>query len=172
MSQLMPALLLSFASIFGNTGAGDTASQPRDAVEGLSGLAIPRYVSLSSGQANLRTGPGDRYPVTWVFQRRGLPLKVVKEYGIWREVEDPDGDHGWLHRSMISGQRTAMVRNGTQALRARPEDSARILWRVEPGVTGTITDCANNWCRLSVDSRSGYIRYEAIWGVQAGETFE
>lgn len=175
MSQLVPALMLTFASILG-TGEADApaASQalPRDAVEGLSGLPIPRYVSLSSGQANLRTGPGDRYPVNWVYQRKGLPLKVIKEYGIWREVEDPDGDKGWLHRAMISGQRTGMIRNGVQPLRARPDDNARIVWRAEPGVVGAITDCTNNWCRLTVGNRSGYVRYEGIWGLAGGESFE
>lgn len=163
-------LLLAAVVITTNPAADPTQAQPRDAVEGLSGLPVPRFVSLSSGQANMRTGPGDRYPVTWLYQRKNLPLKVVKEYGIWREVVDPDGTQGWVHRSMISGQRTAIVRNGVQGLRSRPEDGARIVWRVEPGVVGTISDCANDWCRFTVDNRGGYIRYEGIWGVTAGET--
>src|SRR3546814_9432329 len=87
MNKLLSAFLLVLA-----TTASAANAQPREAVEGLSGLKIPRFVSLSSGQANLRTGPGDRYPVNWIYQRKDLPLKVVKEYGIWRQVVDPDGD--------------------------------------------------------------------------------
>lgn len=167
MNKLLSALLLGLATM-----ASTASSQPREAMEGLSGLKTPRYVSLSSGLANLRTGPGERYPVNWIYQRKDLPLKVVKEYGIWRQVIDPDGDTGWLHGNMITGQRTAIVMNGLQGLRARPEDAARIVWRVEPGVIGKISDCASNWCRFTVDNRSGYIRYEAIWGIDAGETFD
>jgi SH3-like domain-containing protein len=166
MFHLLAAVVLS------TTPAGNAADLPRDAVEGLSGLPVPRFVSLSSGQANMRTGPGERYPIIWLYHRKGLPLKVVKEYGIWREVVDPDGAKGWMHRTMVSGQRTAMVRNGLQGLRARPEDTAPILWRIEPGVVGTISDCGSNWCRLTVENRSGYIRYEGIWGITPGETLE
>lgn len=167
MSQLLSALLLSFAA-----AANPAPALPRDAVEGLTGLPTPRFVSLSSGMANLRTGPGDRYPVTWLYQRKGLPLKVVKEYGIWRQVVDPDGETGWMHRTMISSQRTAIVVNGIQELRARPEASARVTWQIEPGVTGNISDCANSWCRFTINKHSGYIRYDAIWGVAPNEKFD
>lgn len=167
MKALLPLLLLPLAAT-----ASAESTQPRDAVEGLSGLPVPRYVSLSSGLANLRTGPGERYPTRWVYKRKGLPLRVVKEYGIWRLVEDPDGDTGWMHRNMMTGQRTGMAVNDIQELRARPEDSARVLWRVAPGVVGTLSDCTHGWCRFSVDKRSGYIRYDAIWGVDANESFE
>lgn len=167
MAQLLSAFLLAAA-----TTAAPAANQPRDAVEGLSGLPVPRFVSLGSGLANLRTGPGERYPVTWLYKRKGLPLKVVKEYGIWRQVEDPDGDIGWMHRNMLVSQRTGVVVNGIQGLRARPDDAARISWRVEPGVVGTLADCNHGWCRFSVGNRSGFIRYEAVWGVSPGETFE
>jgi len=170
--RIWPAILLGAIATASVAQPAKQPALPRDAVEGLSGLPTPRFVSLNTTRANMRTGPGERYPITWVYQRRGLPLKVVKEYGIWREVMDPDGAKGWLHRNMIGGQRTAMVRNGVQALRARPDDAARILWRVEPGAIGTLSDCRSNWCRVSIGSRSGYIRYEALWGVEPGENFD
>src|SRR3546814_1449546 len=84
----------------------------------------------------MRTGPGERYPITWLYQRKGLPVRVVKEYGIWREVVDPDGARGWRHRTMVSGQRSAMVRNGVQGVRARQDAGAPLSWRAEPGVVG------------------------------------
>ncbi|API60476.1 hypothetical protein BSL82_15250 [Tardibacter chloracetimidivorans] len=166
MFELLAAVVLS------TTPSANSGNLPRDAVEGLSGLPVPRYASLASGKANMRTGPGERYPITWLYQRKGLPVRVVKEYGIWREVVDPDGARGWMHRTMVSGQRTAMVRNGVQGLRARPDAGAPILWRAEPGVVGVLSDCANSWCKFTVDGRGGYVRSEGIWGVSANETLD
>src|SRR3546814_11648281 len=77
-----------------------------------------------------------------------------------------------MHRTMVSGQRTAMVRNGVQGLRARPDAGAPILWRAEPGVVGVLSDCASSWCKFTVDGRGGYVRSEGIWGVSANETLD
>jgi SH3-like domain-containing protein len=62
--------------------AAATAVAPvdSDATKGVSGLPVPRYVSLKSDKAYLRTGPGDRYPVSWVYMRKGLPVEVIREY--------------------------------------------------------------------------------------------
>src|SRR3546814_17287807 len=113
MFELLAAVVLS------TTPSANSGNLPPDAVEGLSGLPVPRYASLASGKPNMRTGPGDRYPITWLYQRKGLPVRVVKEYGIWREVVDPDGERGCLHRPMVSDPRTALVRDGVQGLRAQ-----------------------------------------------------
>ena len=37
------------------------------------GLPLPRFVSLRSDEVNMRTGPGRRYPVEWVYRRQGQP---------------------------------------------------------------------------------------------------
>jgi SH3-like domain-containing protein len=51
-----------------------------------SGLAVPRFVSLKADRVNLRQGPGNEYPIAWVFRRVGLPVEVVKEFESWRQV--------------------------------------------------------------------------------------
>ena len=47
-----------------------------------SGLPIPRFASLRSDEVNVRTGPGTRYPVDWVFKRKshaGRDRRRVRE---------------------------------------------------------------------------------------------
>ena len=34
------------------------------------GLRVPRFVSMNSSKVNVRAGPGTRYPIKWVFQRK------------------------------------------------------------------------------------------------------
>jgi SH3-like domain-containing protein len=41
------------------------------------GLPLPRFVSIRSEEVNMRTGPGVRYPVDWVYHRKSMPVEVV-----------------------------------------------------------------------------------------------
>ncbi len=75
------------------------------------GLGFPRFVSLKGSKANLRTGPGRNFPIEWVYQNKGLPLKVVAEYDKWYKVEDSEGSKGWMHRTLFSGKRMAQIRS-------------------------------------------------------------
>ena len=52
----------------------------------------PYWASIASGQAMTRTGPGRNYPGVWLYQRRDLPVRVVKKY---RELAaDPGSGRG------------------------------------------------------------------------------
>ena len=42
-----------------------------------SGLPLPRFASLKADEVNVRTGPGPRYPVDWVFKSRNMPVEIV-----------------------------------------------------------------------------------------------
>lgn len=156
-------------ALFLTLAAAPALAQPADAVNGLSGLPTPRFVSLRSGEAYMRTGPGRQYPVSWVYRRRGLPLEVIKEYGIWRQVRDPDGSTGWMDKGLLQGDRMGYVTRSVRTVHAEADLNARVAFRVEPGVVGRLVFCAGQWCRLSVEGRSGYILRQQLWGVYPNE---
>ena len=66
----------------------------------------PYWASIASGQAMTRTGPGKNYPGVWLYQRRDLPIRVVKKYQNWRLIQDPDGAQGWMLGTLLSDRRT------------------------------------------------------------------
>ena len=126
---------------------------------------VPYWASIDEAEARMRTGPSTEFPVKWVYKRQYLPVKVVAVHEVWRKIEDPDGDQGWMHVRLLSPDRTALVTgNGVAALRDNAEATARIAWRVEPGVVGRIEECVKGWCRLDVSGRTGYIEAERLWG--------
>ena len=55
---------------------------------------LPHFASLRVDPVNLRTGPGTRYPVEWVYQKKGLPVEVTATFDVWRRVRDADGTTG------------------------------------------------------------------------------
>jgi SH3-like domain-containing protein len=124
----------------------------------------PYWASISAGQARMRTGPGRQFPVVWMYQRAGLPVKVVATYPSWRKVEDPDGTQGWMQANLISDKRTAIVTGEIRPMRDEPSPAGKIVWRAEPGVVGKITDCAQGWCKFDVGGKLGYIETAHLWG--------
>lgn len=130
----------------------------------------PYWASIASGQAMTHTGPGRNYPNVWLYQRRDLPVRVVKKYDNWRLIEDPDGAQGWMLVTMLSDRRTAIVKPGeVRAVRAGPNGSAKVQYNAEHGVVGRISKCSEGWCRIEIGNRRGFIRTSDIWGVSEGE---
>ena len=148
------------------------AAQLREAEQGLSGLPVPRFVSLGANEANMRSGPGEQYPITWVYRREGLPMEVVREWGIWRLVRDPHGGQGWMNKNLLSGERTAYVTRAVRTLYDRADIASRAVWRVEPGVVAKIVLCEEAWCQLRIDGKSGNILRKQLWGVYSKESID
>ncbi|WP_408871347.1 SH3 domain-containing protein [Gluconacetobacter johannae] len=72
-------------------------------------LPLPRFAALRADEVNMRSGPGQRYPIQWVYHRRNLPVKIEREFDVWRLVEDSDGQKGWVHQATLVGTRTFVV---------------------------------------------------------------
>ena len=133
----------------------------------------PYWASIASGEAMMRTGPGKNYPGIWLYQRRDLPIRVVKTYPNWRLIEDPDGTKGWMLVTLLSDRRTAIVRPGEpRPIHAEASDASRVRYTAQHGVVGRIGQCASGWCRIEVGRREGYIRTADIWGVGDGEVVD
>ena len=134
----------------------------------------PYWASIASGQAMTRTGPGKNYPGVWLYQRRDLPVRVVKKYDTWRLIQDPDGAQGWMLATLLSDHRTAIVKPGEpRRLRGDAKDDAKVRYLAEPGVVGRISKCrGDGWCRIEIGRKEGYIRTSDVWGVGDNEVVD
>lgn len=135
-------------------------------------LPLPRYVSLKGSDGNARRGPSLSHRIDWVFRHAGMPLRVVAEFGHWRRVEDKDGMGGWVHYSLISGVRTALITQNMAELRARPRADADVVARAEAGAILRLNECDRDWCRVSGAGERGWLPKTAIWGVDRDELRE
>jgi SH3-like domain-containing protein len=137
-------------------------------------LPLPRFAALRSDEVNMRSGPGTRFPIEWTYQRRELPVEIVREFELWRRIRDPEGTEGWVHQSTLMGRRSFIVRGapGTEVmLRRRAEDQAQPVARLRPGVVGRLRACEANspWCEAQIGEHRGYIKRADIWGVGPAE---
>jgi SH3-like domain-containing protein len=153
--------------------ANEEDAAPSDEPAEGSGLPVPRFVSLRTEPVNLRSGPGLRYPVEWVYRRRHLPVEVVAEFDTWRRIRDPDGTEGWVHQTMITGRRTGIVR-GTQPLQRTDGDDSNPIAILSAGVVINVQRCPANspFCRVEVNGLQGWLRRDRFWGVYPNEVVE
>lgn len=138
----------------------------------ITNLPLPRYVSLKGSEGNARRGPSLSHRIDWVFRHAGMPLRVTAEYGHWRRVEDAEGAGGWVHYSLLSGVRTAIILQDMTELRARPDENASVTARAELGAIVKLGACTAGWCQITGGGASGWVRQSQIWGVDPGEERE
>lgn len=124
-----------------------------------------RFVSLRASEANVRFGPGRRYPIAWVFVRRGVPVQIVGRFKTWRRIRDWEGSEGWIHQSLLSTRRSVIVLEGPAALLREPDEEARPVARVERRAVGHLIECEGAWCAVEFGGRNGWMRRSAVWGV-------
>lgn len=136
------------------------------------GLPVPRFVSLSADKVNVRTGPGTKYPIQWVYKRKGLPLEIIQEFENWRRIRDWEGGAGWVHQSTLTGRRTVLVTGALRTLRAEPDKGAPAVAHLEPGVIGRLMECRGVWCQVDMKGFRGWLFRDHFWGTYPGERLE
>ena len=141
-------------------------------VQAATGLVVPRFAALRAQEVNMRTGPGVRYPVEWVFTRRNLPVEITAEFEAWRKIRDWQGTEGWVHASMLTGKRSVIITGGTRMLRRSDSTSAPLIARVEKTVVGRLLNCRGAWCRLEIAGLRGWMQRSQFWGVYPKEEVE
>lgn len=166
LALALPALPGDLAA---QTAGGTSAAENRGAV---TNLPLPRYVTLKAREGNARRGPGLTHRIDWVFTTAGMPLRITAEHDNWRRVEDVDGLGGWVHYSLLSGVRSALVRAELAQMHSRPQSDAPVLLKAESGVIGRLLACQPDWCQLSIGSERGWMEKSALWGVEPDESFE
>lgn len=151
--------------------AGGAGAQQQAGVGPETKLPLPRYVSIRADTVNARRGPGLDYRIDWVFQRAGLPVRIVDEYDHWRRIVDSDDAGGWVYHALLTSRRTALVTAPEVALRDEPAETAAANAIAQQGVVAQLVRCRPEWCELEVRGSSGWVPKQAIWGVDPAETF-
>ena len=133
MVRVLTALLLIFVAT-PSLAAEKTAFRSTE-------YPLPRFVTIASDKAFVRTGPERKYPVKWVYQYKGLPVEIVLEFEHWRKIRDKDGDEGWMHQSLLSGRRGAII-NAYEAVTMlrKPKEDARAIAKLRPGVVVSLKE--------------------------------
>ena len=136
---------------------------------------MPQFVSLKADEVNVRKGPGWDHAVAWVFRRAGLPVEVIAEFDVWRQVRDSEGATGWVIGSLLSGRRTVLV--APWQGKDRTDRPARNGRQIGAGQREALAGRAWAMCRDATARGAGSMRetfpaisaQELVWGAYPGE---
>jgi SH3-like domain-containing protein len=181
------------AGVTGALGSAAKGARLSGGRTGPSGLPLPRFASLKSGDVNLRVGPGKEHPILWNYIKAGLPVEIVLEFDTWRKIRDAEGVEGWVYQSMLSGRRMAQVEphlaaradgiasiietsaaapQNLVAVHAKPDAGSRVAARFEAGVNVEVLTCDGTWCSVKAGDHAGWMEQARLWGVYPGETID
>ena len=125
---------------------------------------LPKMVSMRWNSLNVRKGPGKEFPIVFSLQAKGMPLKLTRRHGDWREIRDWEGSSGWVLRDAISDDKTLIVTVNETDLTVTPNGSSsgkgRLVATLKRGVTAKIIKCQPQWCQVKTFSggRVGWVR--------------
>lgn len=133
-------------------------------------LPLPRFASLKTNEVFMRTGPAQRYPIKWTYKREQLPVEIIQEFDAWRKIKDKDGEEGWVHQSMLSGRRSALV-TGKEDMPVLkdPQEGGQTIARMEPGVIVMLDQCNPTWCKVKAGGFKGWMQRTSLWGIYESE---
>lgn len=127
------------------------------------------FSSLRANETNVRSGPGQNYPIKFTYKVKGVPVRVISEYDNWNEIEDYDGHTGWVTQSLLTKKRTLMVysKKPTVELRRKKSFDAHLVYRLENFVIGEYVKCEDEWCIIKINGKKGWIEKADVFGVES-----
>ena len=143
-----------------------------DNIGSQTGLEIPRYVSLKSNDSNMRVGPSKNYPIKLNYISKNYPVKIIDEYLDWRKVEDFEKNIGWMHKSLLTGERYGLILS-TNKSRVNIYNSinGKVIGEINTKLIVRLSKCKIDWCFILINNYKGWIRKKNIWGVKGNEKF-
>ena len=139
-------------------------SQNSKKIGKVTGLEIPRFVSLKKSKTFLRRGPGKSYKIDWILEKNSYPLKVIAEHEHWRQVIDFQGDEGWVYFRLLSGKRTIIISKQEIYLRKTSKKNSNPIGILKYGVIGELIDRTENSCNARFQNLKGWVNKNDAWG--------
>ncbi len=127
------------------------------------------FSSFRASETNVRSGPGQNYPIKFTYKVKGIPVRVVSEYDNWNEVEDYEGQTGWVMQSLLTKKRMLMIysKKPTVEMRKKNNLDAHLVYRLENFVIGEFIKCEEQWCAIKVNGKKGWVEKADVFGVES-----
>jgi SH3-like domain-containing protein len=124
------------------------------------------FASIKASKANIRSGPGKNYNIRFTYNMKNIPIKVTGRYDNWNEIEDFEGEKGWISQNLLSRKRTAIVKSKKSFINVylAATIKSRIVIKLENKVVTKLVGCKKSWCKIEVAGKKGWVLKQHIWG--------
>ena len=138
-------------------------------------LPLPRFASLRSDTVYMRAGPGERFPIEWVYKRKGYPIQIIDSFEHWRKIEDIEKTQGWIHKKMLSGRRMALTSKDERTIMySKKNIKSKALYFFDGQTIVQLLNCntIDAFCQVKYNEKKGYILKEKLFGIYPDEEID
>jgi SH3-like domain-containing protein len=127
--------------------------------------AAAEFRSTAEAATVLYDAPSNKSKRLFVVNR-GYPLEVMVTLEGWTKVRDAGGSVVWVESRALAAKRTVVARARFAEVRAAPEESAAVTFKVAQHVVLELLEGAPaGWARVRhADGGTGFVRTAEIWG--------
>jgi SH3-like domain-containing protein len=125
--------------------------------------AEEKFLSLKKNITNVRYGPSLDYPIKYIYRKVNLPVKQIDKKGNWRRVVFLDNNSGWIHWSQLKPSNSFIIKE-KKILFKKPSNFSEPLAKLEKGRLLVIKKCEKEWCSVTTDKYTGWVKIRNIWG--------
>jgi len=122
-------------------------------------------VSVRSATVNLRGGPGLDQEILWKLSQ-GYPLQVLDKKGDWLQVQDFEGDKGWIARSVTATAPHHVVKVKVANLRKGPGTKYPVVTTASYGDVLRTVRRQGDWVVVQHPKGKGqaWVASSLVWG--------
>ena len=88
------------------------------------------------------------------------------------DVYDFEGLGGWIHYTLLSGVRYALITDNLLEMRLFPSAEAQVIAKIPQHNIAMVDKCIKNWCRIIDDGYKGWVPKNRIWGTYENELID
>tara|TARA_B100000768_G_C11228089_1_gene353776 strand:- start:395 stop:844 length:450 start_codon:yes stop_codon:yes gene_type:complete len=126
-------------------------------------ISEEKFVSLKKNKVNVRYGPSFDSKIKYIYKKVNLPIKQIDQKENFRRIVDLKNNSGWIHVSQLKKANSIIILEN-KILFKKPTNLSKPIARLEKGRLLVIKKCENQWCSITTEDYSGWVKAEKIWG--------
>ena len=122
-----------------------------------------KFLSLKKNKVNVRYGPSFDSEIKYIYKKINLPIKQIDKKENFRRIVDLKNTSGWIHVSQLKKSNSIIILED-KILFKKPSNFSKPLARLEKGRMLVIKKCEDNWCSITTNNYTGWVKANNIWG--------
>ena len=124
--------------------------------------AAERY-AVTGTLTNIRSGPGTNHKILYEAEKY-YPIVILQKTGNWYQIEDYEGDIGWIFKTLVSKMYTVITIKSKCNIRSGPTIKDQILFVSEKGVPFQVLKMEGKWIHIRhSEGHEGWIHKSLVW---------
>ena len=126
-------------------------------------FAEEKFLSLKKSKVNVRYGPSFETKIKYVYRKINLPIKQIDKKENFRRIVDLKNNSGWIHTSQLKPS-NSIITIEEKILFKKPSIFSKPFVRLDKGRLLIIKNCEDDWCNVTTDNYTGWIKIKSAWG--------